>query len=66
MGDKKLLDKGLCFKHSATDPVDFIKIEKCEDDIHGNKFRCMMDKGEYSWINADLQFETNRDSKEQS
>ena len=43
MGDKKLLDKNLCFKHSAVDPTTYIKIEKCEDDIHGNKFRCMMD-----------------------
>jgi len=64
MGDKTLLDKSLCYKHSAIDPVSYIKIEKCQDDIHGNKFRCMMDKGEYAWVHSDYQFDESRTTKE--
>lgn len=62
--DTRLLDKQLCFQHSADDPVSRLQIERCRDDKEGNKYRCIMEKGDYAWVNSDLQFDETRNFKD--
>ena len=41
---------GVCFKHSATDPVTEIKIQKCENSSE----KCYIPGNQFAWVDSDL------------
>jgi hypothetical protein len=42
----------VCFKHSGTDPVLFIKIEKCLD-TEDDTYMCNAEPNKFAWVNND-------------
>lgn len=46
------LPQQVCYQHSEDDPVTHIRVLKCKNPEE----KCMVNRGEYSWVSNELQF----------